>query len=239
MAVTQDPTHYEGQDLEALGDLARYTGWILDTFAPWLRGRVIEVGAGIGNVSARYLDHVDEALLVEPAHNLHAKLAARLGDHPKVRTSAALLHEVPAELTARPFDAAIMVNVLEHIDDDAAVLRALHGLVRPGGAVLLFVPAHAWLYGSLDSLVHHVRRYERAELQGKIADAGFEVALCRPFDLLGIAPWLVAGRLVKQQRFDERGAQLYDRLGVPLTRWLEQRITPPVGKSLIAVGIRR
>lgn len=239
MAVTQDPTHYEGQDLEALGDLARYTGWILDTFDPWLRGRVIEVGAGIGNVSARYLDHVDQALLVEPALNLHAKLESRLGSHPKVRTSAALLHEVPVELTAEPFDAAIMVNVLEHIDDDRAVLADLHKLLRPGGAVLVFVPAHQWLYGSLDSLVHHVRRYEQRELQSKIADAGFEVALCRPFDLLGIAPWLVAGRVVKQKRFDERGAQLYDRFGVPLTRWLEKHVTPPYGKSLIAVGIRR
>lgn len=239
MAVTQDPTHYEGQDLEALGDLARYTGWILETFQPWLHGRVIEVGAGIGNVSARYLDRVDEALLVEPAVNLHAKLVARLGQHPKVRTSAELLHIVPAELTAKPFDAAILVNVLEHIEDDRAVLRQLHDLVRPGGAVLLFVPAHQWLYGSLDALVHHVRRYERAELQSKIAEAGFEVALCRSFDVLGIAPWLAAGKVLKQKRFDERGAQLYDRFGVPATRWLEGKVALPVGKSLIAVGIRR
>lgn len=239
MAVTADPTHYEGQDLEALGDLARYTGWILDTFDPWLRGRVIEVGAGIGNVSARYLDRVDEALLVEPAVNLHAKLTARLGHHPKVRTSPALLHDVPAELTAKPFDAAILVNVLEHIDDDRAVLRQLHERIRPGGAVLLFVPAHQWLYGSLDALVHHVRRYENQELRSKVSEAGFEVKLCRSFDVLGIAPWLAAGKILKQQRFDERGAQLYDRFGVPVTRWLEGKVTAPVGKSLILVGIRR
>jgi SAM-dependent methyltransferase len=236
--ATPDPSHYDGQDLEALGDLPRYTGWILEHFATHLHGRVIEVGAGIGNVSARYVDRVQEAVLVEPARNLHHKLQERLGHLPQVTTTCALLHELDPALTREPFDAAIMVNVLEHIDDDAAVLRQLYDLLRPGGAVLLFVPALPWLYGSLDALVHHVRRYTREDLAAKLRAAGFGIGKVRYFDALGVLPWFVAGRVVKQKRFDPAAATLYDRVGVPLTRAVEQWIEPPAGKSLVAVGFK-
>lgn len=236
--ATPDASHYDGQDLEALADLPRYTGWILEHFAPHLHGHVIEVGAGIGNVSARYVDRVEHALLVEPAVNLHAKLAARLGGHPHVTTTCALLDEVPPDLLARPFDAAIMVNVLEHIQDDAAVLRRLYDLLQPGGALLIFVPAMPWLYGTLDALVHHVRRYTRDDLANRLRDAGFGIGQLRYFDALGVLPWFVAGRVAKQKRFDSRAAMLYDRVGVPLTRALEQWLEPPVGKSLVAVAFK-
>jgi len=237
--ATPTVAHYDGQDLEALADLERYTTWILEHFSPHLRGRVLEVGAGIGNVSARYLDQVDEALLVEPAVNLHHRLAQRFADRAQVTTSCSLLEDLDPALTRQPFDAAILVNVLEHIPNDEATLRRLHSLLRPGGAVLLFVPALPWLFGSLDTLVHHVRRYTRPELEAKLLAAGFAVELLRYFDVLGIAPWFIAGKVLRQRHFDPRGARLYDRFGVPATRWLEQRVVPPIGKSLVAIGVRR
>lgn len=236
--ATPDVQHYDGQDLEALADLPRYTRWILDQFGPHLHGRVIEVGAGMGNVSARYLDQVHSALLVEPAVNLHSKLAARLGPHPKVTTACCLLQELPPALVAEPFDAAILVNVLEHIDDDVAILQALRALVKPGGAVLIFVPALPQLYGSLDALVHHVRRYTRMELRDKFERAGLVTQRVDYMDALGMAPWFVVGKILKQRKFSTTGAQLYDRFGVPATRFVEERFLPPIGKSLVGIATR-
>ena len=236
--VTPNVAHYDGQDLEALADLPRYTRWILDSFSPHLRGRVLEVGAGLGNVAARYVEQVDSALLVEPAVNLHRQLRERFAQSPKITTACQLLHEVPPGLTASPFDAAVLVNVLEHIGDDVAILRQLHDLLKPGGAVLVFVPALPVLFGSLDRLVHHVRRYTAPELQGKLRQAGLRVERLHYFDMLGVAPWFIAGRVLKQQRFDGKSAQLYDRFGVPLTRLVESGLAAPFGKSLVAVGVR-
>ena len=235
--------HYAGQDLEALADLPRYTGWILEQFQQVLRGRVIEVGAGIGNVALRYLDQVDSALLVEPAGNLCEKLRLRVANRPKVTVVEALLHDVPAQLTAQPFDAAVMVNVLEHIEDDAAIIARLFELLKPGGALCIFVPAVPQLYGSLDEIVDHVRRYTRAELDGKLRAAGFEVKRLDYLDTLGIVPWFVAGRVFKRKQYDELGAKAYDRVGVPVTRALEavlSRVLPrtPIGKSLVAVAVK-
>jgi SAM-dependent methyltransferase len=131
-----------------------------------------------------------------------------------------------------------MVNVLEHIEDDVAVLRQLHGMLRPGGAVLLFVPALPWLYGSLDELVHHVRRYTKPQLHAALGQAGLRVERLRYCDVLGIAPWWLAGRVLRRQRFDSAAAMAYDRFGVPLTRRVEGWMDPPLGKSLIAIATR-
>jgi len=236
-------THYAGQDLEALADLPRYTGWILEQFQGYLHGRVIEVGAGIGNVALRYLDRVDSALLVEPAANLCEKLRARVGERRNVTVAEAVLHEVAPELLAVPFDAALMVNVLEHIPDDAAVLARLFEVLKPGGALCIFVPAVPELYGSLDAIVDHVRRYRRAELGDKLAAAGFQVQRLDYLDTLGILPWFIAGKVLKRKKYDALGAQAYDRVGVPVTRVLEaalSRLLPrtPIGKSLVAVAIK-
>lgn len=94
----------------------------------------------IGNVAAHYLPQVDHALLVEPAINLFTQLQMRFSGDNRVTTACALLKDVDQSLLVKPFDAAIMVNVLEHIDDDLAVLADLHRLVKPGGALLLLFP---------------------------------------------------------------------------------------------------
>ena len=238
-----DRTHYDGQDLEALADLPKYTAWILDQFGPHLHGRVIEVGAGTGNVALRYVDRVESALLVEPAGNLVARLQPRVAGRAHVTVAQAYLDDVDPALLAQPFDAAIMVNVLEHIEDDISVLHRLQTLVKPGGAVCIFVPALPELYGSLDALVHHVRRYTRAELRGKLEMAGLEVRKLDYLDTLGMVPWMLAGRVFKRPHYDGQAAQWYDRVGVPLTRAVEQGVSRvlgrvPVGKSLVAVAVR-
>jgi len=200
------------------------------------RGDTTVVDAYLSPVLRRYVDQVAEALLVEPAANLFAKLQAEMATRPHVQCARGVLDEVPAELLAQPFDAALMVNVLEHIPDDAAALRQVRVALKPGGYLLIFVPALPLLYGSLDELVHHCRRYRRGDLRAKLEQAGLVVEDCRYFDVLGIAPWLVAGRVLRQRHFNARGAKVYDRLGVPVTRLVESKLAIPFGKSLIAVA---
>lgn len=232
-------THYEGQDLEALADMPRYADWIVGEFAHHLRGRVIEVGAGIGNVSSRYVADAEAAVLVEPAKNLFPRLKARFDDLPHVQSVNALLADVPAQVGEARFDAAIMVNVLEHIEDDEACLRQLHDMLGDRGKLLLFVPAMPWLFGSLDELVHHYRRYTFESLANLLQRSGFYPVHLRYFDVIGVLPWFIAGRLLRQKRFDPAGARLYDRFGVPLTAFAERHMVPPLGKSLTCIACKK
>jgi SAM-dependent methyltransferase len=236
-----DSEFYEGQDLEALEDLPHYYRWILKTFGPYLRGRVLEVGAGTGNFTAHYVGGVREAVLLEPARNLYPLLASRFAGNRNVVALPGLLEEyceARQGLEARSFDAAVLVNVLEHVEDDQGMLRRLGNLLRPGGALLVFVPAVPWLYGTLDSLVHHYRRYSFSRLARTTKRAGLELVQLRYFDVLGVLPWFVTGRILKQRGFDRGAAVIYDRFVVPLASRLERWVNLPLGKNLICVARR-
>ncbi|MFO0629266.1 MAG: methyltransferase domain-containing protein [Polyangiales bacterium] len=231
-----DTAHYEGQDLEALSGLVRYQSWILRWIRPHLRGRVLEVGAGVGAIADHYVDLVGEAVLLEPAANLATRLRARFADRAHVS-----VHEGTLDTLDRAdgsLDAAVLVNVLEHIPDDLGALRRLHALVRPGGALAIMVPAMSAIYGSLDALVGHVRRYERAQLREVVTAAGFRVETLRWLDAAGVIPWLVFGRVLRQRRFNPAVARLYDRVAVPVSRAIEERVEPPWGKNLICIARR-
>jgi len=104
-----DAHYYDGQDLEALATLSAYQEWILEKFRPYLRGKVIEIGAGLGNITSRYADGVEELLLVEPAKNLEGILRERFESRPHVRVLCALVEKVVPAAHGVPFGSALMV----------------------------------------------------------------------------------------------------------------------------------
>jgi SAM-dependent methyltransferase len=237
-----DHTFYEGQDLEALADLPNYQSAILRAFRPHLRGRVLEVGAGVGNIAALVEPLADELVLLEPATNLEPRLRDRFRGTRRVKVAPWRIEDAfgraidDVVISPSSFDAVVSVNVLEHVEDDAAMLADIRHALKPTGALLLFVPALPILYGSLDRLVGHFRRYERASLVALLERCGFRVDDCRYFDALGMLPWLLAGRVLRMHRFDDRGARLYDRIAFPLTERFERKVSPALGKNLIAVA---
>jgi len=236
--VTEE--QYVGQDLEALADIPNYQNWILSHFRPYLRGRVLEIGAGVGTLSARYRAGVDTATLLEPAPNLIGQLRAKFDGDRGVTVIGERVEDARAAGTLRDasFDAIVLINVLEHIDDDAEMLDHLHRLLVPSGMLLLFVPALQWLFGSLDTLVGHRRRYVKPDLRELVEHAGFAIRDLRYFDALGVLPWYVTGRVIKAKLFNERAAKIYDTVGVPLGSFAERFAKPPIGKNLLCVAER-
>lgn len=237
---------YPGRDLEAMSFAANYHRWVLDVLAPDLGERLVEVGAGRGDFSALLAARGPRALaLVEPSVEMYGALRERFtrdraAAQTSVRTYHALFRDVADELR-RDFqpDSIIYVNVLEHVADDAAELRAVRHALARGGRLHLFVPALPQLYGNFDREVGHFRRYLKRELAEKCRAAGFEVLRASYFDLLGVVPWWVKYRLLGASTLDARSVRLYDRYGVPLARALESLLSPPVGKNLILVARKK
>jgi SAM-dependent methyltransferase len=231
---------YVGQDLEALAEIPNYQEWILGHFRPYLHGRVLEIGAGVGTLAAKYRDAVEATVLLEPAPNLIDRLRAKFHGDAGVTTIHERLEDAreSGKLSDGAFDAVVLINVLEHIDDDAQMLEDIHHVLAPDGMLLLFVPALPWLFGSLDALVGHRRRYVKPQLQALIERAGFTVRDLRYFDALGVLPWWVTGRVIKARAFDERAARIYDKIGVPVGSLAERFMTPPIGKNLLCVAQR-
>ena len=225
----------ESFDLDELSKATRLSDWMFDQFRELARGRVAEVGAGIGTFSSRLLAQSDELLLIETDPRAAEELQRRFGSDPKVTISQ---EEVPGceLLAAGGFDMVLAQNVLEHILDDGAAVREMADAAVPGGAVCLLVPAHPRLYGALDRRYGHHRRYTRARLRALLEDAGLEVRSLYSFNLLGVAGWLVKRRQ-REPRLDAPSLRAYEAL-VRFWRPLEERRRPPVGLSLVATAVK-
>lgn len=232
-------TSYVGDELEILSDTGRYHRWIVEQFSPYLDGKIIEIGAGLGTLSRYWQPYVEEMHLVEPAENLFSALQKTYGQQRNVALHRGNLQQAIAQqpaLSYQAFDAAIMINVLEHIEDDAGTLTTLHRMLRSRGYLLVFVPAMQALYGSLDIKFSHYRRYERSDLALLAKTAGFEIIHLYYFDAAGVAPWWFVNRVLKASRLSPSMARVYDRFVVPFARIMEQKWHPPFGKNLVLIA---
>ena len=230
---------YPGTELDALACARNYYRWILSNFLPYLGDRVIEVGAGMGTFSQFLLKAgggLSELVLVEPADNLFPILARRFAGDPRVRVVHGFLEDL-ANSCRGAGDCIVLVNVLEHIEDDQRFLEAAFKLLRPQGRLLLLVPACPGLYGTLDRVFGHARRYTKPDLRGRLRATGFEVVRLRYFNFPGVAAWFLAGRVLRQRTLPPAMVKLYDRLVVPWASRLE-RGNPPVGQSLVGIAIK-
>lgn len=221
--------------LERLAVAPRFNRWMYDRLASWIGDAVLEVGSGIGNLSQFLVDRRRVVLTdTEPAYRAH--LERRFGDRPHVDVRSLTLPDVPADLTAEPFDTVVCLNVLEHIERDADALAAMRGLVRPGGTVVLLVPAVPALYGELDRALGHHRRYTPQLLRERYAAAGLDMRHMEYFNLAGMPGWWWVGRVLKRSILPAAGLRIYDAM-VPLFR-LERLLPWRRGQSLIAIGVR-
>lgn len=226
---------YFARDLEAMDTASNYYGWILEAFAPALGARVLEVGAGSGTFSARLAQRAPDLLTcLEPSPNCFAALARRFEAEPRVELRAGELAEHAPGWRER-YDSVVYMNVLEHVARDRDEVRLALQCLRPGGHLLVFVPALPWLYGSADRLFGHHRRYTRRTLLALLEDTGAEVRQCRYWDVFGILPWWVAFVLLRRPVMKRGLVTLYDRLVVPVARVAERLVTPPIGKNLLLV----
>ncbi len=148
----------------------------------------------------------------------------------------------------REFDVVTSCDVLEHIDDDRAVLREMFRAVVPGGGIIVTVPQHRWLWSAVDAYSHHRRRYVRAELVSAIEQAGFVVERVTSF-MTALLPLLLVLRM-RRQRLDDGfdptaelkigavpNALLGRALGVDIAT-IRMGASLPVGSSLLAVARR-
>lgn len=214
-------------------DAANYRRYQLELLRPHLGRSVLEVGAGLGGFSAQ-LTWLDRLVVSDTDPLCLAALRDRFDREPRVEVLPMDL-DGEVDLDA-PVDTVLAMNVLEHIEDDVAALRGLRSLCRPGGAVVLWVPAYPALYGDFDRKVGHFRRYTPATLHPVVTAAGLHPELLRPINLLGGIAWWAAVRLRGQRTAAPRLVRVYDRTVVPVTRLLERRWEPPFGQSLLCVA---
>jgi len=229
---------YTGRELESMSFAVNYHRWILDVFRPFLGKRIVEIGAGAGSLSTMLLESKPEFLAaLEPSANMFPELVRTLAQSGKGKVATAYQSTLENLLATKQLpespDTVVYINVLEHIENDEHELQMAYSLLRPGGRILIFVPALQTLMSQMDRQLGHFRRYGRTELVEKCRAVGFRIVLSNYFDGLGILPWWVKFRMLGSVTMEPGAVRLYDRWVVPVARTVESILPPPLGKNVI------
>jgi len=215
----------------------RYNLWLYNSIRRHLRGIVLDVGSGLGDIARLFEDpSVEEVILSDYDPRMLQALSATAFPLKKYRL-------LPLDITNSPHnsllggiaDTITCINVLEHIEQDECALKNLKYYLKKKGKVVLFVPALPFIYGTLDNLVDHHRRYTKESLRAVLQNAGYAIKDEYYMNILGILTWFLAGRVLRQKGFNKEACHMLDRI-VPVLRRLESLGNPPLGQSLIMVG---
>lgn len=221
--------------LNQLQQASNYNQWIFSQISPHLGQRVLEVGCGNGNFTdllrqGRQVIAIDlDAAYVKAAQ-------ARLQG-----TNVEIYQLDATQLATQPqwqgaFDSVVLLDVLEHIVDDHDLLQQLQLVLRPGGRLILKVPALEWLYSPMDKAIGHYRRYTPQRLRAAVRQADLSRPEVWYFNAAGIPGWWLNGSLLRRQTPPQAQVSWFNRC-VPVLQAWENRLPPPVGLSLFAVGV--
>lgn len=223
-------------DLEIMSRAGNYRAWIFSHFSRHIGQRIVEIGAGIGNFTRLFSDR-ELVIAVDTHEACIAYLQKRFSDDNNIVSLKGDIADTELlKLSAYKPDTVVCINVLEHVQDDMAALSNMFHMLGHGGRLALLVPAYQFLYGSIDRVVGHHRRYDKKELQNKLAGAGFAVEDLFYMNSLGVFGWFLNNRILKKDNESVPQVMAFDKLIVPWLRYAENISRPPFGLSLVAIA---
>ena len=217
----------------------RLNEWMFQSIAPYVKGRTLEIGSGIGTLSSVFVSHRMPLYLSDYHEGYCRLLQKKFASEPAIKdifnidlvdknfgtTHAGLLGT---------FDTIFALNVIEHIGDDRLAVENCHKLLAPGGHLVLLMPSYPALYNRFDKELGHCRRYTGHTMQDLLSPH-FEVTRIKHFNLAGIAGWFLFGSVFRRKNITKGQMGLFDSW-VPLFRLADKITGNKLGLSVIGVG---
>ncbi len=221
--------------LDSLAGTKRFNRWMADTVRPFVGTRVLELGAGIGNMT-QHLARGRKIYVASDIDEEHmARLRVRFRGRPNLEIRRCdLCDAADFQPLLGSFDSVVCLNVVEHVEHDLDALRNIFSALKPGGRAIILVPQDQKAYGTLDEVLGHYRRYSEAQLRARMEEAGFEVERMLHFNRVTRPGWRFNGQVLKRRSFSRFQLKVFDTL-VPLWRRID-RYFPWPAVSVIAVG---
>jgi glycosyltransferase involved in cell wall biosynthesis len=224
--------------LNNLTGTPQYLSWLARKIRPHVGDEVLEIGAGIGNITGRLIGKraVYVAAEKDPLH-LHA-LRNRFLRTPNVqvrRLDPALPEDLAA--LAETFDTVLCLNVLEYLEDPGRLLDSIRAALKPNGVAVILAPLGPALFGTLDRSLGHKRRYSSAGIRSLLEAHGFTVETVSSFNKAGAPPWWAYSRILGSKNINKPVLKIFDK-----TVWFWRRLDrflPWPGLSLIAIARRQ
>jgi len=217
-----------------------YNRWIYNNIKDFIGDNILEVGAGIGNITDFIIFKKNLTLIdIDPNYidYLHNKYF--FCDKSGLNVFQADIQNIASSpISEMQFDTIICLNILEHLEYDRVAVKNMSSLLNRGGRLIILVPALKTLYGSMDISFEHLRRYSRKDLRSLAQDQNLEVIKLYHMNFIGLLGWFLNGKMFKKTELPEKQTKLFDRLA-PFLEFAEKLIKPPLGQSLILVAQKK
>jgi SAM-dependent methyltransferase len=227
--------------LEVIAKADRFNKWMFDQFKDQLKGEILEIGSGIGNISQLVIEDDHSVTLSDYNEEYCVLLKKKFFQKEKVKEiiSIDLVHPDfhNKYITYREkFDTIFLLNVIEHIKDDLLAVKNCRYLLKKDGFLILLAPAYSWLYSSFDEHLGHHRRYSLRSLKDLLRKNGFNILSGSHFNFAGIAGWFLFGKLFNKKKLGSE-MSAFNKL-VPLAKIIDNLLLKKAGLSVIVKGIK-
>jgi len=240
-AFTKDPVGLH--TLEVIAKADRFNRWMYDQFRDQLKGEILEIGSGIGNVSKLVIEEEHSITLSDYNEEYCKELKKKFEGNKNVKgiISIDLLDpefEKKYSGYKERFDSIFLLNVIEHIQDDSFAIRNCKYLLKQNGHLILLAPAYAWLYSSFDKQLGHFRRYTLKSLGDLLKKNNFSILTGSYFNCTGIGGWLLFGKIQRQKMLSGSEMSAFNKI-VPIAKGIDKLFGKKVGLSAIVTGINK
>jgi len=237
-----------GKDKISFNDFNNYRKYQYDLIKDYVGNTIIEIGTGDKSFTKKILENnlnVERIYSIEPSETLF-KLNNDKYNFPEiVKFDCIDLFDLNTDKTGI-FDTAIFIHVLEHIEQDKKALNTIHNFIKPGGYVLIEVPALPSLFSVHDKVLGHYRRYNKKMIKSIVDIDKYETVKLWYQDPIGVLGSLYFFKLRKIKMKSDQGFNLaknqggiYDKYVIPFEKNIEKIIKFPFGLSLTAILRKR
>lgn len=226
------------RNLLILDKAKSFINWNYGEIRPYLKGKILEIGSGIGTYSAQIVRDFPQSpvFLNDIDQDFIKTLEAKFSGYENIKIIPKnLLDAAESRDAADLFDSIVALNVFEHISDDVLALNNAYQMLAPGGRLIFQVPAHKFLYNHFDKVVGHYRRYSKNELMAKIRQTPFQIKNFFSFNFFSIPGWYIEGKIMKRKTISGHSIKCLNFL-VPIFEFFEKYIfRKKIGISFIII----
>lgn len=231
---------YGTDTLEVISEANRFNRWMYETIKPYCIGEILEIGSGIGNISQYFIHDGASISLSDIENSYFPRLKENFERYSNLQGIYRLdfadkkIEENHPELLEK-FDTIFALNVVEHIPDHVQAMKNALKMLKPGGRVVILVPAFQWLYNGFDMQLDHQRRYTQISLRQLLEGAGFRIIHHQFFNFIAILGWFISGTVLRKRIIPGSQMRFYDAM-VPIWKVIDFFVHKWIGISVIQVG---
>jgi SAM-dependent methyltransferase len=233
----KDKTGFEV--LQVINKASRFNQWLFKTIEPFCNGRILEIGSGIGNISEFFVRQNYDVTFSDIDLEYVILLKKQFVNDKNVREILNIDLQLPDFLKQyrslkEKYDTVVVLNVLEHLPDESLAIKNCRYLLKPGGTLVVLVPAYMLLYSPLDKQLGHFRRYRLHKLRKTLVENGMNPQKGFYFNSVGIIAWLYA-KIFSLGTVPMKEMSVFDRL-VPIVKLTDRVLGRKVGLSVICIS---